>query len=81
MGTLVGKTLLTSTSNPYAAGGGGARLQNTPAALDVFGIQVAAPRLRLGSQMHPPPHHAPTFLRQCVMCGASCSQHALRPFY
>ena len=40
VGTLVGKTLLTSTSNPYAAGGGGARLQNTPAALDVFGIQV-----------------------------------------
>ena len=43
MGTLVGKTLLTSTSNPYAAGGGGGRLQNTPAALDVFGIQVRAP--------------------------------------
>jgi len=53
VGTLVGKTLLTSTSNPYAAGGGGARLQNTPAALDVFGIQVAALRLRLGSQMSP----------------------------
>ena len=40
VGTLVGKTLLTSTSNPYAAGGGGARLANTPAALDVFGIQA-----------------------------------------
>ncbi|KAK9826797.1 hypothetical protein WJX81_001824 [Elliptochloris bilobata] len=41
VGTLVGKTLLTSTSNPYAAGSGGARLQSTPAALDVFGIQAS----------------------------------------
>jgi len=65
VGTLVGKTLLTSTSNPYAAGGGGVRLQNTPAALDVFGIQVAAPRLRLGSQMSP---YAPVI--PCFSAGA-----------
>ena len=75
MGTLVGKTLLTSTSNPYAAGGGGVRLQNTPAALDVFGIQVRATPAAWSAQacqqlVAAPPWMAPGRARSCWAAGA-----------
>ncbi len=40
MGTLVAKTLTSSTSNPYAAAGQAART-TTPTALDAFSVQVS----------------------------------------
>jgi len=38
IGGLVAKTLTTSSTNPYAQGGAGARA--APVALDVFSVQV-----------------------------------------
>ena len=40
VGQLVGKTLSSSTSNPYAAGGSGAA-GATPTAIDVFSVQAS----------------------------------------
>ncbi len=40
IGGLVAKTLTTSSTNPYAQGGAGARA--APVALDVFSVQVCA---------------------------------------
>ena len=40
MGQLVGKTLSSSTSNPYAGAGSGIA-QSTPTAIDVFSVQAS----------------------------------------
>ena len=49
VGTLVAKTLTSSTSNPYAAAGQAART-TTPTALDAFSVQVSGATLLFPSQ-------------------------------